>query len=181
LVATAIAVMNAGCDLSLHERYNMGGNRPIYVMLPLGSKDESQLYNTCATDSRLKGVEVITKYTLFPGGEMTLHGTGMTTEEIIVDSIVVGVPNQYECQSVTYRVSLGGELVKANSVSLNLSLVRYEFDVDVFDQNIGNEQNVDENDESSSSDSDEENIEALFNTTHDVPVAIGGKDNESNM
>jgi hypothetical protein len=39
LVARA-AVMNVGYDLKLHRRYDMGGNRLIYVMLPLGSKDE---------------------------------------------------------------------------------------------------------------------------------------------
>jgi hypothetical protein len=32
--------MNVGCDVRLHERYDMGGNRPIYVMLPLRSEDE---------------------------------------------------------------------------------------------------------------------------------------------
>jgi hypothetical protein len=40
LVARVKAVMNVGCDVRLHGRYDMGGNRPIYVMLPLGSKDE---------------------------------------------------------------------------------------------------------------------------------------------
>jgi hypothetical protein len=40
LVARVRAVMNVGCDLRLHERYDMGSNRPIYVMLTLGSKDE---------------------------------------------------------------------------------------------------------------------------------------------
>jgi hypothetical protein len=40
LVARVRAVLNVGCDLRLHGRYAMGGNRPIYVMLPLGSKDE---------------------------------------------------------------------------------------------------------------------------------------------
>jgi hypothetical protein len=40
LVARIRAVMNTGCDLCLHSRYNMGGNRPIYMMLPLGSEDE---------------------------------------------------------------------------------------------------------------------------------------------
>jgi hypothetical protein len=40
LVARVRAVMNTGCDLRLHDRYNMGGNRLIYMMLPLGSKDE---------------------------------------------------------------------------------------------------------------------------------------------
>jgi hypothetical protein len=40
LIDRVNAVMNIGCDVCLHERYNMGGNRPIYVMLPLGSEDE---------------------------------------------------------------------------------------------------------------------------------------------
>jgi hypothetical protein len=40
LVSRVIAVMNVGCDLRLHGRYDMRGNRPIYVMLPLGSEDE---------------------------------------------------------------------------------------------------------------------------------------------
>jgi hypothetical protein len=40
LVARIRAVMNTGCDLRLHSRYNMGGNRLIYMMLPLGSEDE---------------------------------------------------------------------------------------------------------------------------------------------
>jgi hypothetical protein len=50
-----------------------------------------------------------------------------------------------------------------NSKSLNLTLVRVEFD-----KNLDNEQNIDENDESSCSDSD-------------VPVTTGGEGNESNM
>jgi hypothetical protein len=40
LVARVRTVMNVGCDVRLHGRYNMGGNRPIYMMLPLGSEDE---------------------------------------------------------------------------------------------------------------------------------------------
>jgi hypothetical protein len=40
LVARIRTVMNAGCELRLHGRYDMGGNKPIYVMLPLGSEDE---------------------------------------------------------------------------------------------------------------------------------------------
>jgi hypothetical protein len=35
-------VMNVGCDFCLHGRYNMGGNRSIYVMLSLGFEDEWQ-------------------------------------------------------------------------------------------------------------------------------------------
>jgi hypothetical protein len=40
LVARLRVVMNVGCDMCLHRRYDMGGNRPIYVILPLGSEDE---------------------------------------------------------------------------------------------------------------------------------------------
>jgi hypothetical protein len=40
LVARIRAVMNTGCDLRLHGRYDMRGNRLIYMMLPLGSEDE---------------------------------------------------------------------------------------------------------------------------------------------
>jgi hypothetical protein len=32
--------MNVGCDVRLYGRYDMGDNRLIYVMLPLGSEDE---------------------------------------------------------------------------------------------------------------------------------------------
>jgi hypothetical protein len=40
LVARVRAVMNVRCDLRLHEKYDMRGNRSIYVVLPLGSEDE---------------------------------------------------------------------------------------------------------------------------------------------
>jgi hypothetical protein len=40
LVARIRAIMNVGCELRLHRRYDMGGNRPIYMMLSLGSEDE---------------------------------------------------------------------------------------------------------------------------------------------
>jgi hypothetical protein len=40
LVARVRAVINTGCDLRLHGMYDMMGNRPIYMMLPLGSEDE---------------------------------------------------------------------------------------------------------------------------------------------
>jgi hypothetical protein len=40
LVARVRAVMNTGYDLRLHNRYDMGGNRPIYMMLPLGSENK---------------------------------------------------------------------------------------------------------------------------------------------
>jgi hypothetical protein len=40
LVARVRAIMNTRCDLRLHGRYDMGGSRLIYIMLPLGSEDE---------------------------------------------------------------------------------------------------------------------------------------------
>jgi hypothetical protein len=40
LVARVRAVMNTRCDLCLHDMYDIGGNRPIYMMLPLGFEDE---------------------------------------------------------------------------------------------------------------------------------------------
>jgi hypothetical protein len=148
LVGRVRAVINIECDLRLHRRYDMGANRPIYVMLPPGSKDEWQLYKTCARDSRLKGAEIVSECAPLPGGEMTVHRTGMMMKEIIVDPIVMEVPSQEVCQGVTHRVSLGSELAKANAESLNLTLFTDEFDIDTFDQNLGNEENVDENDES---------------------------------
>jgi hypothetical protein len=39
LVDRVRAVMNTGCDLCLHGIYDMRGNRPIYMTLPLGSED----------------------------------------------------------------------------------------------------------------------------------------------
>jgi hypothetical protein len=40
LLARVRAIMHVGCDLILYGRYDMGGNKPIYVMLLLGSEDE---------------------------------------------------------------------------------------------------------------------------------------------
>jgi hypothetical protein len=40
LVARVRTVMNLGYDMRLHGRYDMGGNRLIYVMLSLGFEDE---------------------------------------------------------------------------------------------------------------------------------------------
>jgi hypothetical protein len=66
-------------------------------MLPLGSEEECQLYKTCARDSVLKGVEVVAEMTPLPNGVMTVHETGMTTEEIIVEPITMEVLSQEEC------------------------------------------------------------------------------------
>jgi hypothetical protein len=139
------------------------------------------LYKTCARDYGLKGANAVIECEPLHGSEMIMHETVMTMKEIIVEHIAMEVPSQEECQGTTHKVSLGSKLAKANSNTLNLALVRDEFDADIFDQNLDNEQYVDENDESSSSESDEENIEAPFDTTHDVLVATGGEGNESNM
>jgi hypothetical protein len=40
LVTRVRIFKNVECDLRLHGRYDMRGNRSIYVMLPLGSEDE---------------------------------------------------------------------------------------------------------------------------------------------
>jgi hypothetical protein len=44
----------------------------------------------------LKGAKVVAEFTLLPGGEMTIHRTGITMKEYIVDPIVVEVPSQEE-------------------------------------------------------------------------------------
>jgi hypothetical protein len=158
LVARVRIVMNVGCDLRLHGRYDMGGNTPIYVMLPLGYEDEWQLYKICANDSGLKGVEVVAEIALLPTGEIIVHKMGVRIEEIVADPIAVEQPSQEEWQGVTNRVSLGSELVKMNFESLNLALVTDEFDANTLDKNIDNEQHVDENDESLNGESEEENM-----------------------
>jgi hypothetical protein len=93
LVSRVRVVMNVGRDPRLHGRYDMRGNRPIYVMLSLGSEDEWQLYKTCARDSGLKGAEVVAEFTPLPSSEMTVHGTSMITEEFIAGPIAVEQPS----------------------------------------------------------------------------------------
>jgi hypothetical protein len=112
LVARVRAVMNVGCDMRLHKRYDMGGNRPIYVILPLGSEDVWLLYKSYASESGLKGAEVVAEIASLPSGEITIQKTGVMTEEIVVDPIVVEQASQEELHGATHRVSLGSELVK---------------------------------------------------------------------
>jgi hypothetical protein len=81
----------------------------------------------------LKGAEVVAEMAQLPGSEIIVHETGMRIEETIADPIAVDQPSQEECQGVTHRVSLTSELAKINSKSLNLALVRDEFDADTFD------------------------------------------------
>jgi hypothetical protein len=81
--------MNVGCDVCLHERYDMGDNRPIYVMLPLRFEDEWLLYKSCASESGLKGAEIVAEVALLSSDEIIVQETGVTTEEIVVDPIAV--------------------------------------------------------------------------------------------
>jgi hypothetical protein len=81
--------MNVGCDVCLHERYDMGDNRPIYVMLPLRFEDEWLLYKSCASESGLKGAEIVAEIALLSSDEIIVQETGVTTEEIVVDPIAV--------------------------------------------------------------------------------------------
>jgi hypothetical protein len=139
LVARVRVVMNTGCDMHLHDRYDMGDNRPIYMMLPLGSEDEWQLYKSCASQSGLKGVEVVGVIAPLSAGEITMHEDCETMEEIIADPIAIEQLSQEELQGVTHTISLASELVKINSETLNLVVVIDEFDADTFDENVDTE------------------------------------------
>jgi hypothetical protein len=147
LVARVTTVINVGCDVRLHGRYDMGGNRPIYVMLPLRSEDEWLFYKSYASESGLNGAEVVAEITPLPSGEINVQKTGVTTEEIIVDPITVEQASQEGLHDATHRVSLGSELVKTNSEALNLAVVTYEFDDETFHENVDTEGHVEEDDE----------------------------------
>jgi hypothetical protein len=129
----------------------------------------------------LKGADVVAEIALLSDGEIIVHETGVTTEETIADPIAVEQLSQEECHGVTHRVSLASELAKINSEALNLAVVRYEFDTDTFDENVETEQHVEENDETTISESDEENMEPSVDTAPDAPVSIGGEGNEANV
>jgi hypothetical protein len=114
------------------------------------------LYKSCASQSGLKGVEVVGVIALLSAGEITVHEDHVTTEETIADPIMIEQPSQEELQGVTHSVSLASELAKINSEALNLAVVTDEFDTDMFDENIDTEQHVEEDDETGRSESDEE-------------------------
>jgi hypothetical protein len=125
------------------------------MMLPLGSKDEWQLYKSCASQSWLKGGEVVGVIAPLSTGEITVHEDGVTTEETIADLITIEQPSQEELQGVIHMVSLASELAKTNSKALNLAVVTDEFDADTFDENVDTEQYVEEGDETARSESNE--------------------------
>jgi hypothetical protein len=104
----------------------------------------------------LKGAEVVGVITPLSAGEITVHEDGVTTEETIADPVTIEQPSQGEFQGVTHTVSLASELAKTNSEALNLAVVTDEFDVYTFDENVDTEQHVEEDDETTRSESDEE-------------------------
>jgi hypothetical protein len=89
LVTRVRGVVNVECELRLHGRYDMGSNRLIYVMLPLGFEEEWELYKSCGRESGLKDAEVVAEITRVPGCEITVHDTGVTTDEIVADPITM--------------------------------------------------------------------------------------------
>jgi hypothetical protein len=180
LVARVRVVMNVGCDVRLHRRYDIGGNRPIYVMPPLQFEDEWLLYKSCASESGLKGAEVVAGIALLPSGEITIQETGVTTEEIVVDPIAVEQVSQEELHGATHRVNLGSELAKTNSEALNLAVVTDEFDDETFDENVDIEAHVEEDDEVGINESDEENVQPTVDTSLDAPVGTIDEGNEPN-
>jgi hypothetical protein len=56
----------------------MSDNRSIYVMLPLRSEDECQLYKPYARRSGLKGVEIVVEITPLSDGEITVYETDLS-------------------------------------------------------------------------------------------------------
>jgi hypothetical protein len=108
------------------------------------------LYKSCASQSGLKGVEVVAEIAPLLGGETTKQDTGVMTEVIVVDPIAVEQPTQEEWLGATHRVRLGSELAKTDFEALNLAVVTDEFDVDKFDQNVDIELHIEEDDEAES-------------------------------
>jgi hypothetical protein len=129
----------------------------------------------------MKGAEVVAEMESMFHGEISVHETDVMIEETIAEPIVTEQPSQEELQGVTHRVSLASELAKINSESLNLAVVRDEYDADIFDENLDDEQHVEENDELASSESDEENMQTSVDTAPNAPVDPGGEGNEANV
>jgi hypothetical protein len=139
------------------------------------------LYKFCASQSGLKGAEVVAEIALLSVGEINVHETVVTTEETIADPIAVEHPGQEKWQCVTHRASLGNKLAKTNSEALNLVVVTDEFDTNTFVENVDTEQHIEEDDETTRSKSDEENREPSVDIAPDAAVAPGGEGNEANV
>jgi hypothetical protein len=129
----------------------------------------------------LKGAEVVSKIASLPVDEINVHDIGVTIEETIADPIEVEQPIQEEWHGVTHRVSLGSELAKINSKALNLTVVSDEFHADTFPENVDTKQHIEEDDETSMSESDEENMQPSVDTTSNAAVNPGDEGNEANV
>jgi hypothetical protein len=138
------------------------------------------LYKSCASESGLKGAEVVAEIALLPSGQITVQEMGVTAEEIIVDPIAVEQASQEELHSATHRVSLGSELAKINSNALNHVVVTDEFDDEIFDENVDTDAHVEEEEEAGMSESDEENVQPTVDTAPDAPVGTVDEGNEPN-
>jgi hypothetical protein len=136
---------------------------------------------SCATDSRLKGVEVVGEISPLSVGEIIVHETGVTTDETIADPIAVDQLSQEELHGVTHRVSLASELAKTHSEALNFTVVTEEFDINTFDENVDADKHVEEDEETARSESDEENIQRSVHKAPDAVVDAGGEGNEANV
>jgi hypothetical protein len=60
-------------------------------------------------------------------------------------------------------------------------VVRNEFDVDTFDENVDTEQHIEENDETASSESDEENMQHSVDIAPDALIGTCGEGYEANV
>jgi hypothetical protein len=72
-------------------------------------------------------------------------------------------------------------LAKTNSEALNLAVVIDEFDVDTFAENVKTQQHIEEDDETSRSESNEENMQPSVYIAPDAAVGSGGEGNEANV
>jgi hypothetical protein len=88
--------------------------------------------------------------------------------------------SQEEWHGATHRVSLGSELMKTNSETLNLVVVIDEFDNKTFHENVDTEPHVEEDDEAAISESDEENMQPSVDTSPDALVSTVDEGNEQN-
>jgi hypothetical protein len=138
------------------------------------------LYKSCASQSGLKGADVVAEIASLSDGEIIVQELGITTEEIAVDPIAVEQASQKELHGATHSVSLESELAKTNYEALNLVVVTDEFGDETFDENIDTEVHVEEDDEPGISESDEENVQPTVDTTPDAPVDIVDESSEPN-
>jgi hypothetical protein len=72
-------------------------------------------------------------------------------------------------------------LAKTNTEALNLTVVTNEFDADMFAENVDIEKHIEEDDETTRSESDEENRQPSVDIAPDAAVSLGGEGNEANV